>query len=369
MKLAFCLFNYFPYGGLQQDFLMIAKTCLARGHEIDVYTMSWEGEVPDGIQLFLLKKQGLTNHSRARNFSKQVAAILTKTHYDRVVGFNKIEGLDIYFSADTCFVAQDKYQKSFLKPFHPRFRTYALLEGKVFGIEEKTRVLILTLKQKKEYQAAYHTPDERFYLLPPGIHKHHIRPAHADETRLQYRTQLNIHSDTFVLLFIGSYFKTKGLDRALFALASLPDAMKRKTLLLVAGEGKTKKYEKIIKKFHLENKIQFLGKREDIPNLLLTADLLIHPARVESAGKVILEALVSGLPVLVTENCGYAHYIHDAKSGEVISLPFEQKKINQSLLSMLNQSCLKQYHENALTYAKQTDLFSMAEQAANYILL
>src|SRR3990167_892179 len=269
MKLAFCLFNYFPYGGLQQDFLIIAKICLARGHEIDVYTMSWEGEVLDGMQLFLLKKQGLTNHSRARNFSKQMTAILKAKQYDRVVGFNKLEGLDIYFAADTCFVAQDKYQKSFLKPFHPRFRTYAFLEGQVFGIEEKTHSLILTPKQKKEYQAAYHTPDDRFYLLPPGVHKHHIRPAHADETRLQYRTQLNIHSDTFVLLFIGSYFKTKGLDRALFALASLPDAIKRKTLLLIVGDGKTKKYEKIIKKFHLENQARFLGAQKDIPGLLL----------------------------------------------------------------------------------------------------
>ena len=46
MKLAFCLFNYFPFGGLQRDFFHIAEVCRNRGHEIHVFTMKWEGEMP-----------------------------------------------------------------------------------------------------------------------------------------------------------------------------------------------------------------------------------------------------------------------------------------------------------------------------------
>ena len=44
MKVALCLFKYFPYGGLQRDFLRIAKELKARGHEIRVYVQSWQGE-------------------------------------------------------------------------------------------------------------------------------------------------------------------------------------------------------------------------------------------------------------------------------------------------------------------------------------
>ncbi|WP_255211100.1 hypothetical protein [Methylogaea oryzae] len=40
MKLAFALFKYFPYGGLQRDFIRIAGLCRDRGHEIHVYTLA-----------------------------------------------------------------------------------------------------------------------------------------------------------------------------------------------------------------------------------------------------------------------------------------------------------------------------------------
>ena len=51
LKLAFCLYKYFPYGGLQRDFLKIALNCQQQGHEIKVYTLSWQGDVPEGIDV------------------------------------------------------------------------------------------------------------------------------------------------------------------------------------------------------------------------------------------------------------------------------------------------------------------------------
>ncbi|MGB2929790.1 MAG: hypothetical protein WBB70_12840, partial [Desulfobacterales bacterium] len=62
MKFAFCLYKYFPFGGQQRDFLEIAKTCIKRGHHVDVYTASWEGDIPNGFQIYVLPIKGLTNH-------------------------------------------------------------------------------------------------------------------------------------------------------------------------------------------------------------------------------------------------------------------------------------------------------------------
>ncbi len=46
MKLALCLYKYFPYGGLQRDFLRILTECQQRGHAVDVYTSEWQGKSP-----------------------------------------------------------------------------------------------------------------------------------------------------------------------------------------------------------------------------------------------------------------------------------------------------------------------------------
>ncbi|MCP4951211.1 MAG: glycosyltransferase family 1 protein, partial [Proteobacteria bacterium] len=41
MKLALCLYKYFPYGGLQRDFLRIVKASPGRGHVALVYASEW----------------------------------------------------------------------------------------------------------------------------------------------------------------------------------------------------------------------------------------------------------------------------------------------------------------------------------------
>ena len=54
MKIALCLYKYFPYGGLQRNFLAISEELLKRGHDITVYTGEWEGECPANLSVTLL---------------------------------------------------------------------------------------------------------------------------------------------------------------------------------------------------------------------------------------------------------------------------------------------------------------------------
>ncbi|MCO6561320.1 MAG: hypothetical protein J6574_09555, partial [Gilliamella sp.] len=61
MQLAFCIYKYFPFGGLQRDFLQIAKACQNRGHNARVYVMDWQGDVPCGFDIILVPKKGLSN--------------------------------------------------------------------------------------------------------------------------------------------------------------------------------------------------------------------------------------------------------------------------------------------------------------------
>lgn len=67
MIVAFCLYKYFPFGGLQRDFMRIAQTVAARGHHVRVYTQSWEGECPDVFELIKVPVKSHTNHGRNAN--------------------------------------------------------------------------------------------------------------------------------------------------------------------------------------------------------------------------------------------------------------------------------------------------------------
>ncbi|HWV10004.1 MAG TPA: glycosyltransferase, partial [Pseudomonas sp.] len=107
----------------------------------------------------------------------------------------------------------------------------------------------------------------------------------------------------------------------------------------------------------------------DIPRFLLGADLLIHPAYNENTGTVLLEALVAGLPVLVTDICGYAHYIAEADAGRVLASPFEQERLNRLLVEMLADDAQRaRWQQNGLAFADTADLYSMPQRAADVIL-
>ena len=204
-------------------------------------------------------------------------------------------------------------------------------------------------------------------MLPPGIDPNRRRPEGADEKRMQYRQQLKLENNDLMLLMLGSAFKTKGVDRAIDALASLPEILLEKTQLMIVGEGDIKAYQRYAKDKGVTDHCHFMGGRSDVPDFLLAADLLLHPARKENTGTVILEAMISGLPQLVTGVCGYAKHVRQADSGRVIEEPFQQQQLNRVLLEMLTGDERQHWAGNALNYAQHEDLYSMPEKVVDVI--
>ncbi len=369
MQLAFVLYKYFPYGGLQRDFMRIALECQARGHAVRVYTPIWEGEVPAGFDVRVAPIKALFNHHRNEKFSAWLAADLAREPVDRVIGFNKMPGLDVYYAADGCY--EDKAQ-TLRAPIYKRwgrYKHFADYERAVFAPESKTEILMISEVQQPLFIKHYQTPAERFHLLPPGIAADRRAPANAAEIRAEFRREFKLADDDLLLVQIGSGFKTKGLDRSLKALAALPRELKQRTRLIAIGQDDPRSFQLQAKTLGVSDQVQILKGRSDIPRFLLGADLLIHPAYNENTGTVLLEALVSGLPVLVSDVCGYAHYIAEADTGRVVPSPFQQERLNSMLAEMLADDAARaKWGANGLVFADTADLYSMPQHAADVIL-
>lgn len=359
MKLAICLFNYFPYGGLERNFLKISRECLTRGHTVDVFTMRWEGEKPDGISVSELAPQGLSNHRQAAVFAAEVANRLAGQQHDLVLGFNRMPGLDLYYAADVCYAARIKRQRSFLAKLTPRYRTLAAFERAVFAPESPTHIIMLSEQEKGIYQSTYGTPDHRFHVVPPGVDKKHIRSFINPVNREKIRAQLGLAQEDNLLLMVGSHFHTKGVDRSISALAALPAALKDATYLFIIGKGKEKSYLRLAGKLGIGGHVRFLGAREDVPLFLAGADFVLQPSRTENTGNAIVEALVAGVPVVATDTCGYAVHVERAGAGSIISsAPFRQDNMNTILRETLISAARKRWQQQACAYADSTDLYN-----------
>ncbi len=353
MKFAFIIFKYFPFGGMQRDMLRTANELLKRGHTAEVFTMSWQGEVPDGIEVHVLPQTGLFNYQRYQKFIDATFSQIKTGKFDYILGYNRMAGLDAHFAADPCFIERAHQQRNFLYRLLPRFKWFAACEKAVFSSESSTEILAVSLAEKPHFQHWYGTQDARFHYIPPCLLPERFTLKPKTEARAYLRQQFNFAENDFVYLLTGSGFAMKGLDRAILALSALPDALRANTRLIAVGQDNPRQFTKLAQKLGVADNVVISKGRPDIPQLMQGADVCIHPAYRENTGLVILEGMASATPMLVTASCGYAHYVREANAGLVCEMPFEQANFNILFAQMRTSEYKQMWADNGLKQARK----------------
>lgn len=156
-----------------------------------------------------------------------------------------------------------------------------------------------------------------------------FRPL-AIRERTQMRAALGLDARMFALGVVGQITPWKGQDMALRALAQL--AERRPHLrLLVVGEAKflsgTTRYDngayrqelhEIARDARLEGRVHFLGERSDVPTIMSALDALLVPSHGEPFGRVVVEAMAAGTPVVASARAGPAELIEDGVTGLLV---------------------------------------------------
>lgn len=370
MTLAFLIYHYFPYGGQQRDFMQIAQRCCAAGHQVRVYCLVWEGDAPPEFEIHIVPVRAMSRHGLYQKYRAWVESELERFPVDAVIGFSKMPGLDVYFAADPCFAERMRRESRPWLRWLPRYRHFLKYERAVFAAEGP-QVMLLSEQQRSDFLHHYPAVAGRLHRLPPGLAADRLPPgdnvAQRNEWRLarrtEFRSAMGFSDADLAILQVGSGFRIKGLDRSIRALAALPDELRARTLLLVVGDDKPGKYQRLAEKLDVGDRVRFLGGRDDVPAFLAGCDLMLHPAYRESAGYTLLEAVVNGLPVLTTDTCGYAWHVEQAQAGEVCPSPFDQEDLNARLLRMLTSLQHEQWSQNGLAYGIHADVTGMAEAA------
>jgi UDP-glucose:(heptosyl)LPS alpha-1,3-glucosyltransferase len=348
MDIAFGIVSLVPKGGLQLDCIQLARILQQRGHRVVVFTARPLKEPEPRLQVVHLPVATLTNHSRDLAFAKRFNAAV-QGRFERVVGFNKLPHLELLYCADPS--VHDKGRKSWLKAM-PRHRAQLSLEAACFSPASRTRILALSEASADRYSHCWGTPSDRFTILPPAIDPTRHRPnLRTRECRDTVRRALGLPLDRTIWLWVGTKPQTKGLDRVIAALRRTPDVF----LAVLGVEPDSAEGHRAwpqIQRSRVRDRVQFLGYRDDVPRVMAAADLLVHPSRADTGGKVILEAVVNGLPIVTSEVCGYARYVHEAEAGIVVAEPWTQSEFEMALRVTMNPSRLASFSQNGIHYGK-----------------
>ena len=134
-------------------------------------------------------------------------------------------------------------------------------------------------------------------------------PADGDRHRQKTRAEFGA-VDRPLLLAVGGLEPPRGYDLLLDAVALWADHELR-PLLVVAGEGSQRALlERRIEAEKLP--VLLLGRRDDVPELLSAADLVVLPSRWEARALIAQEALYAGVPLVATEVGGTSELVGEA---------------------------------------------------------
>ena len=365
MRVAFAIFKFFPHGGAARDLGKLVAACRQRHHEVRVYAMQWQGPRLAGVETVELATRGIRSHVRQRRFALRVAEHVAGSPVDVLVGLNKLPGLDVYYAADSCFEEKARTQRPWPYRLTSRYRHYAQFERAVFAEHGQTRILTIAPNQEAIFRALYRTPAHRFHRLPPGIERDRaFAPAPAVQA---LRQEIRIRDGETMLLFVGSGFVKKGLDRVLRGVAALPRDLRECLRLFVVGADKAGRFQSLARRLGIAGRVHFVGGRDDVPVWLHAADALVLPAYDEAAGMAALEGAISGLPVLVTANCGYAPFVEAANAGIVTPVPFDQRRFNKDLERLLAADERPNWSTAGRAMANDESLFGMASEAVDFL--
>ena len=161
-----------------------------------------------------------------------------------------------------------------------------------------------------------------------------------------------------ILMQVSRFQAAKDQKTVIRALALLPQKYK----LLLVGDGETKiECENLVQALSLQERVQFLGSRVDIPELLKTADIVIQSSHWEGFGLVAVEAMAAGKPIIASDVVG----LRDIVSG--YGLLFQKGNEDQLAKEIETLEDKRYYKEIADKCTERAEDFHITKMIKNNI--
>ena len=158
-------------------------------------------------------------------------------------------------------------------------------------------------------------PESRLGTIYSGIEPPREPAAPLEELRRATRENFGWAADAPVVFFAGRLMTQKGVD-ILLDVMDLIQHVRPDVRTLIAGEGPLRpQLEETTHAYRLDDRVRFLGHRDDVPALLAASDVLVLPSRYEGLPNIVLEAMRLGKPVVATAAPGTTELVVDGETG------------------------------------------------------
>lgn len=169
-----------------------------------------------------------------------------------------------------------------------------------------------------------------------GLELGTFQPVH---TKASIRSQFDISDNALLVGEVGRVSAIKGYEDLVRAAATVKKAIPNVTFIGVGGRPKSgtayeQKILKLISSYNLQDSFKFTGYRTDVSDIMSALDLLVLPSHSEAFGRVLVEAMAAGKPVIGTTVGGIPEIIEDGITGLLVP-PASPDDLAQAIIKIL----------------------------------
>ncbi|MBQ3226832.1 MAG: glycosyltransferase family 4 protein [Clostridia bacterium] len=171
---------------------------------------------------------------------------------------------------------------------------------------------VLITINEEDYGRAKKFKAKKVYHIP-GMGVDCDKIAQAENKREEFRKELQIPEDAFVILSVGELNVNKNHKVILEAIGQIPN---EKIYYVICGKGGQKENLEIkAAEFGFSDRLKLVGWQPNVSEWLSVADAFAFPSIREGLGLAALEAMAAGLPIITSDAGGIKEYSEDGKTG------------------------------------------------------
>lgn len=189
---------------------------------------------------------------------------------------------------------------------------------------------IISVSDAVRSQIVRFVPERKVLTIYNGISPSKFGGFSAPETRIE----LGLGSDAQIVGTVARLIPGKGMDTLLEAVSLVAKILPNLQLVIVGEGTERQRLEKYAAGLGLDDRVHFLGWREDVPRLLASWDCFTLPTLSEGFSLSVLEAMASRLPVVVSDLPALREAVVPGKSGFMFQ-PGNAPELAAGLLQIL----------------------------------
>jgi len=338
-------------GGTERDFYRTAEGLRDLGHEVHLFCAELRTAPPAGVFVHRIAAPPLGRTARLLSFAFLGPRVVRRHGCDVVVSFGRMTSQDVLRSgggSHRVFLDKMKIGESFLRRLWHNVSLYhrsvLAVERLQFKAGNYKRILAVSAEVKREIVTTYGVPEEKVCVIYNGVDDRRFHPRHRETARAAIKRQWSIPLDRPMALFVGSGFQRKGLERLLrvWGAGRLNDVY-----LLVVGDDQQIARYRLRAEREFGGRVIFAGPRENVEDYFAAADIFLLPAFQEAFGNVVLEALASGLPVLVSREVGASEVLGGAMEECFLLSPDDPVAVESQIRALLDPGRRRAVSERA----------------------